>query len=216
MAIAARALRRNAGLLQTDLVRGGRSRHFVRSIETGDVGRLRIDDVRAHFDDLGAYTKLSVSWNGAQLDRLIDERHAAVVEQAIEIVRGYGWPTLSEVTFAKYGERGSIDVFAADERRSAVFIGEAKSAWGSLEETNRSLDVKARLAPTVTFDRLGWRPRWVAKVLIFPDDSSARRVAARYGATISSVYPARAREIRAWLRRPEGNLAGLWFLSNVR
>jgi hypothetical protein len=119
-------------------------------------------------------------------------------------------------SFSEFGERGSIDLFAADESRSAVFVGEAKSAWGSIEETNRRLDMKARLAPKLTFDRFGWRPLALAKVLIFPDDRTARRTAARFEATLGAAYPARAREIRAWLRKPSGTLAGIWFLSNVR
>jgi len=55
----------------------------------------------------------------------------------------------------------------------------------------------------------------VAKVLIFPDDTTARRIARRSDATLAGTYPARAREIRAWLRKPDGALAGLWFLSDV-
>ncbi len=71
---------------------------------------------------------MSVWWNGAELDRLLDERHATVLERGATVVSSYGWAVLNEVTFADYGERGSIDLFAADERRSAVFVGEAKTA----------------------------------------------------------------------------------------
>jgi hypothetical protein len=212
-----RVLRRKAGLRQVDLIGAGRSRHFVRALENGEGGRLRVDQVRDHFRDLGGRLRMNVSWNGAEIDRLLDERHASVVEQGAAVVRSYGWPTLLlEMTFSEFGERGSIDPFAADESRSAVFVGEAKSAWGSIEETNRRLDMKARLAPKLTFDRFGWRPLALAKVLIFPDDRTARRTAARFEATLGAAYPARAREIRAWLRKPSGTLAGIWFLSNVR
>jgi hypothetical protein len=54
-----------------------------------------------------------------------------------------------------------------------------------------------------------------AKVLILPDDGAARRIAARYRETLDSVYPARTRDVRKWLKRPSGQLAGLWFMSNV-
>ena len=212
----ARALRRRAELRQKDLVKGGRSLHFIRALEAGEIGRLRLDDLRGHFATLDARARLTVWANGADLDRLLDERHALVVEAGASAVRSYGWPLFNEITFSEYGERGSIDLFAADQARSAVFVGEAKSAWGSIEETNRTLDVKARLAPKVTQDRFGWRPRYVAKVLMFPDDSTARRVASRFDVTLSGTYPARAREIRSWLRKPTGPLAGLWFLSKVQ
>ena len=200
---------------QVDFVSDGRSLHFIRALEDGRAGQLRIDDVREHFASLGGRSRVSIWWKGADLDSLLDERHAMVVERGATIVGGYGWAVLTEVTFSDYGERGSIDLFATDEHRSAVFVGEAKSAWGSIEETNRRLDTKARLSPKVAYDRLGWRPRFVAKVLIFPDDTTARRVARRFDATLAATYPARAREIRGWLRRPEGAIAGLWFLSDV-
>ena len=217
VAAVARLLRRKTGLRQVDLVRPGRSRHFIRQLEAGRAGGLRVDDVRSYFRELGAHAKLIINWQGAALDRLLDERHAAIVEQTVAVVRGYGWPTImSEATFSEYGERGSVDVLAADERRSAVFVGEAKRDWGSIEATNRSLDAKARLAPKICFDRLGWRPLAVAKVLVFPEDSTARRVARRFESTLAATYPSRAREIRAWLRKPDGNLAGLWFLSDVQ
>ena len=211
-----RVLRREAGLRQIDLVTGRRSRHFLRQLEAGEADRLRIGDVRAHFESLGARARLSVWTNGAELDRLLDRRHAGVVDLTVSAVGSYGWPVLTEVSFSEYGERGSIDVFAADERRSAVFVGEVKTEWGSIEETNRKLDVKARLAPKLTFDRFGWRPQLVARVLVFPDDSTARRVTRRFEATLAATYPARARQVRAWLRKPSGPLAGLWFISDVR
>jgi len=130
---------------------------------------------------------------------MIDGRHARVVEQTIAVLHGLGWTTEAEVTFSEYGERGSIDVFAAHGLERAVFVGEAKSEWGSVEETNRTLDVKARLAPKIALDRFGWRPACVAKVLIFEDNGANRRVAARHGMTMDSVYRARSREVRAWL-----------------
>ncbi len=128
----------------------------------------------------------------------------------------YSWPVLTEVTFNEWGDRGSIDLLAAREDLKAVVVGEAKSAWGSIEETLRSLDVKVRLAPAIVEKRLGWVPTTVAALLIFPEDESCRRVARRHAATLSVAFPARNREIRRWLRRPAGQLRGLWFLTDVR
>lgn len=164
---------------------------------------------------MGAAVKVSVWWNGAALDRLLDQRHAALVERVIGVLNASGWKCLTEVTFSKWGERGSIDVFAAFEEARAVFVGEVKSEWGSIEETNRRLDVKARLAPTLTEETFGWRPRSVARVLVLPDEMTARRIAERHRDTLAVAYPARSREVRRWVRRPEGSLRGLWFLSEV-
>ena len=185
------------------------------SLEAGNAGTLRLDALRAYFDQFGARVRVTAWWNGAALDRTIDERHAAIAEAALAVLKRSAWMTMSEVTYSEYGERGSIDVFAAHESARAVFVGEVKSEWGSIEETNRSLDAKARLAPKSCFDRLGWRPTMLAKVLILREDGSSRRIANRYRETLAAVYPARSREVRRWIRQPSGSLSGLWFLSDV-
>jgi len=213
LAQASRVLRRHLGLTQAALVGAGRSRHVPRLIEDGRAGELRIDDVRDHFARLGANVRLTAWYEGALLDRLIDADHADVVEAAVHEVVRAGWPRVeTEVSFSEWGERGSIDFLGASEAERAVLIGEAKSAWGSLEETLRSLDVKARLAPKIAADRLGWKPHVVGVVLVFPEAGSARRVGQRYAATLLAAFPARNREVRAWLRRPAQPLRGLWFL----
>ncbi|HVH18470.1 MAG TPA: helix-hairpin-helix domain-containing protein, partial [Myxococcota bacterium] len=44
-------------------------------------------------------------------DRLLDERHAAMVEAVMRRLVALGWKVRAEVTFSSFGERGSIDVF---------------------------------------------------------------------------------------------------------
>ncbi len=212
---AARALRLNQGLRQRDLVVPGRSREFTLRLEAGQLDRLRVGDVRDHFAGLGAAVRINAWWNGASLDRLLDERHAAVVEAMIRWLGHYGWRAETEVTFSEWGERGSIDVFGVHDATRSVVVGEAKSEWGSLEETIRVLDVKHRLAPVVAKRRFGWAAQQVASLLVFPEGGSARRVAQRHAATLGTAFPARNVEVRRWLRRPNGALRGLWFLSDV-
>jgi hypothetical protein len=31
---------------------------------------------------------------------------------------------------------------------------------------------------------------------------------------LASIYPARTREVRAWLRTPDGSIPGIWFVSD--
>ena len=187
----------------------------MHGLENGLAGQLRVDDLRTYFAGLGASLRVTVYWNGAQLDRLVDQRHADIVELAVARLHRAGWTSLPEVTFADYGERGSIDVLAVNEEANAAFIGEVKSEWGSIEETNWSLDAKVRLAPKICFARLGWRPLTLAKVLILPDEGSSRRIAARYRETLDAVDPARTVDVRRWLRNPDTPLSGIWFLPNV-
>lgn len=212
LARTSRLLRRRAGIRQTD---GAVPRHIVQAIEGGRAGTVRLDQIRSHFETFDARARVTVWWDGADLDRLLDARHAGVVEVGFGELRKYGWQTAGEVSFNEYGERGSIDLLAGKESESAVFVGEAKSEWGSIEETLRRLDVKARLAPKVAFQVFGFRPRAVAAVLLFPEDRTARRIAERFAVTLDSAFPARAQEIRRWLKQPVGYLRGLWFLTNA-
>jgi len=214
LAQASRALRRELGLRQEDLVQRGRSVHVTHALETGKAGSLPLDEVRGHFAALGATVRVNTWWNGAALDRLIDARHAAIVETLVRALRGLKWVVRTEVSFSEYGERGSIDVFGAREDQSAVFVGEAKSDWGSIEETLRVHDIKTRLARKICKDNFGFTPSHVGSALVFPDHSTVRRVAAGHQATIDASYPSRSRAVRHWLRRPVGALRGVWFLSN--
>jgi hypothetical protein len=157
-----------------------------------------------------------VWWNGAALDSLLDERHAALVERALQAVQSYGWRTEVEVSFSVYGERGSIDILGGRERTRSAFVGEVKASIGSIEDMNRRLDVKARHASDLTEERFGWRPQWVSRILIVPDESTMRRIVARHELTLSSAYPVRGRDVRGWLRAPVGSIRGLWFLSQGR
>ncbi|MEP7360326.1 MAG: hypothetical protein ABI744_01975 [Chloroflexota bacterium] len=211
LAKTSRLLRREAGLRQGDL---STSRFVAQEIEAGRSGLLRIDLVREHFAALGAKAQLTVWWNGAALERLSDQRHAEIVNGAATALASFGFRVLTEFTFNEFGERGSIDLFGGRDDQKAVFVGEAKSEWGSLEETLRRQDLKRRLAVKLAKAAFGWPPDQVASVLIFPNDRTARRVVDRYHAALAS-YPTRAREIRSWLRSPGGSLNGIWFLSNA-
>ena len=217
LAAASKVLRHRLRISQAGLVGPGKSRHIPTVIEDGHAGHLRLDDVRAHFARLGATIRVTAWFEGALLDRLIDAEHAEVVEAGVRELQDSQWPVVqTEVTFNKWGERGSIDFLGVHEPQSAALVGEAKSAWGSIEETIRALDVKIRLAPTIVFDRVGWRPRTVGAVLVFPESGSNRRVAQRHASTLLSAFPARNREIRAWLQQPNGSMRGLWFLPIER
>jgi hypothetical protein len=213
LAKASRLLRRRAGWRQVD-VPG--SRRVTQEIEAGRAGQIKLDLLRRHFAALDASVRLTPWWNGAALDRLLDESHAQVVDAVARVLPTYGFNRVrTEHTFSDFGERGSIDVFAGNEERKAVFVGEAKSEWGSIEETLRRQSVKVRLARKLALSAFGWKPLCVASVLVLPDRSTNRRIAARYGASLNG-YSARSHAIRQWLRQPSGDLGGIWFLSDAQ
>jgi hypothetical protein len=174
---------------------------------------VRVERVRSAFAAANARLYLRPWWQGAAADRLLDEDHASIVEQAAMVFTKRWWRPEIEVTFSEFGERGSINLFAAHEATRTVAVCEIKSAFGSLEETNRSIDAKVRLAPTIALRVFGWRPAFVGRLLIVRDHAVVRRVVREHTATMNSRYPARSRQIQAWLRKPDCDIAGIWFLS---
>ena len=176
-------------------------------------GRLE-DLARALDGQLG----LDFRWRGEALDRLIDERHAALVDRVVRLLVAAGWEVDVEVTFSIYGERGSIDVFARHLATSLVLVIEVKASIGEAGATLIGLDRKVRLAPAICRER-GWACRGVAKVLVVPDGTSARRRIARHEAAFRGALPTGSRAVRAWIKRPAmPAVAGILFLKspNVR
>ncbi|MDQ3553254.1 MAG: hypothetical protein M3395_02440 [Chloroflexota bacterium] len=211
-----KALRRRGRARQHDIAAAaGVSRRTEARIEHGKAATLTLGTIRSVFEPLGARVRVSVWWRGSAADRLLDESHAALVEKTVRILAARRWVTAAEVSFSEYGERGSVDVLAGHPDTRSLLVIEVKASLGSLEETNRRLDVKERLAPGLGMARFGWRPRTVSRLLVLPDDRTVRRIVTRHNATFGSIYPARSREVRAWLRRPDGPLRGIWFLSGA-
>jgi transcriptional regulator with XRE-family HTH domain len=212
-----RAIRRAGNLTQEQLASAaGVPLGDVRRIEAGGIGTVRVDRVRRLFAVPGGRARVSVWWNGAAADRILDARHAAIVERVVRVLRLRGWDVRVEVTFADFGERGSIDVFAAHAPRQAVGVFEIKSDIGSLEETNRVMDIKERLAPKLALAQFGWRPTAVGRILVVPRDMTVRRIINAHAETMASIYPARSRDVRAWLRDPSIGLRGIWFVSETQ
>jgi transcriptional regulator with XRE-family HTH domain len=211
-----RLIRQRVGLTQRSLAQvADVTRENVMAVEAGRLGQLPFDRTRRMFEAVGARARPAVWWNGAAADRLLDERHAALVERGVKAYTRRQWETAIEVSFADYGERGSIDILAGRESARAVAVTEVKSEIGSLEETNRVLDMKERLAPKIAEARFGWRPRVVGRILIVPGTTSTKRILERHAATMNAIYPARTNEVKAWLRAPTASIRGIWFMSEV-
>ena len=118
-----------------------------------------------------------------------------------------------EVTFNLAGERGSVDVLAARAREGQLLVIEVKSRLLSVEETLRRLDVKVRLAASISQGHFGWRPRVVSRLLVLPAESAARRRVAASEAVFASALPTRGRHVARWLTRPSGHVDGIWFVA---
>jgi transcriptional regulator with XRE-family HTH domain len=191
-----RAIRRRTNQRQADLAAGARvPRRDVQRIESGRAGEVRLDRVRRTFEAAGGRLSVGAWWRGAAADRLLDERHAALVERTLAVFRRRGWLAEVEVSFSEFGERGSIDILAGHRAAEAIAVAEVKASMGSLEELNRSLDVKVRLGPGIARARFGWTPRLVGRVLIVPegqhDPAGDQRARRDHGLHLPSAGPGR-------------------------
>jgi hypothetical protein len=123
---------------------------------------------------------------------------------------------IPEVTFTRFGERGSIDVMGVHEQHRAAVVVELKSELMSYEETQRRLDAKTRVATSVVEERLGWRPRTLGVVLVLADTRTNRDRAARVAPLLKSSLPAGTAEVRRWLTEPTEGIAGVWYVRDSR
>ena len=171
--------------------------------------------IRSLFAPLEARVPLAPRWKGAELERLIDEDHSALVAEVARRLEVLDWAAEIEVTYSEYGERGSIDVLGIRPAQRAVVVIEVKTDVASSEAIGRKVDEKARLAPAIVAVRHGWTPRHVGRVLVMPDSMRLRRLVERHE-VIERMFPTGAVRVRRWLRHPVGNLSGLWFLSESR
>jgi hypothetical protein len=179
------------------------------------VAGLKVGEIERCFAALGADLRLLALWRGAAVDRLLDEGHALLVGAVVALLKRFGWHVEVEVSFSDYGDRGSIDVLGWHPAFRALAVFEIKSEMGGIDPTLRPMDVKARLASKIGL-RFGWRnAACVGRFLVLPEDRTARRDVARHARVLDVALPARARDIRGWLRRPTAPLAGIWFLTYV-
>jgi len=128
------------------------------------------------------------------MDRLLDEGHARLSGQTLKLLRGWGWDTQVEVSFAHYGERGSIDILAWHAPSRTLLVVEIKSELGSVEGLLRPLDAKVRLVAGIAAERFGWRAAQVCSMVVLPENARARRQVARHAAVLDVAFPRRSRE----------------------
>lgn len=210
-----RALRRRRGWRQVDLANKARvSQAEVSRIERGHFVSLPV--VRRLTAALDARLDLNIRWRGGEIDRLLDEAHATLGALVAEEEAALGWQIAPEVTFSRYGERGSIDLVALNATVRAAAIHELKSELTSYEETQRRFDVKMRAAASVIEDRFGWTPPHLGVFLVMVDTRTNRDRAARVAPMLRASLPAGTAQVRRWLREPRGDLRGVWFVRDIR
>lgn len=158
---------------------------------------------------------MRIVYQGEGLDRLRDERHAALVDEMVERLRRARWEVATEVSFNVYGERGSIDILAFHPATGILLVVEVKSVIPDVGGMLMTLDRKVRLAADLARNR-GWDVRSVSRLLVVRDASTARRRVDEHAATFANALPVRNVAVNAFLRAPAGTISGLLFLSSAR
>jgi transcriptional regulator with XRE-family HTH domain len=209
-----RAIRVRKRLTQEQVAqRVGMSRGVVARIEQGHAARVTIETLERIAAALGARVLVKLLWQGEGLDRLLDGRHATVVEEVVRVLRATGWTVATEVSFNEFGERGSIDVFAFFPATSALLVVEVKTVIADAQDLQATLDRKVRLAPKLARDR-GWAPLTVARVLVVVDTRSNQQRVDALAATFGATFPDRTWAARRWIATPSSTepLRAIWFL----
>lgn len=199
---AIRALRLRKGWSQDELgARAGVSRETISRAERGELAGVTTDRIERIATALGASIAINLRWRGEQLDRLVDAAHAALQQSVAQSLTRLGWVVRVEVSFNSYGDRGRVDLLAFHPLLRILLVVEVKSGLGDIQETLGRLDVKVRLARTLS-EELGWRRVIVVvPVLVIGDSRSVRSVVARHDALFAR-FNVRGRAALAWGRRP--------------
>jgi transcriptional regulator with XRE-family HTH domain len=210
-----RALRRKRGWTQDALaVKAGASRAAIWRIERGQADRVTGQVLVRVAAALGARIDLRILWQGEGLDRLLDAGHADLVERTLELLASSDWSVATEVSFNIRGERGSIDVLAFHPATGSLLVIEIKSVVPDMQAMLHGIDRKGRLARDIARER-GWNVTSVTRLLVLPNDRTARRRVERHAATFRTALPARTVAIHRWIHRPEGTKDGVLFLSGA-
>jgi len=199
----ARVLRQRLGLRQTDIAdRAHVSQNAISRIERGRLEAMSLRMLRTVAAALDAEIVVFIRWRGGDLDRVLDARHAAMVEAMLRRLELASWEVQPEVSYSSFGERGSIDLLAWHAASRTLLVVEVKTELTSIEETLRKHDVKVRLASNVARDRLGWGARTVVRLLVLPDHRTARRRIEQHAGSFGRVYPLQGLLLRRWLLDP--------------
>jgi transcriptional regulator with XRE-family HTH domain len=210
-----RALRIRRRLTQSDLAAMvGLSRSAIARIERGHADRATVRTIVRVASALGASVSIRILWHGEALDRLLDAAHADLTDLILRLMRDSGWELATEVSFNIRGERGVIDVLAFHPATGALLVIEVKSVVPDLQGMLGTLDRKVRIATDLARERR-WRVTTVSRLLVFPDDRTARRRVERHTAIFAAALPARTPAVRRWLKRPVDTLAGIMFLTDT-
>jgi transcriptional regulator with XRE-family HTH domain len=211
-----RAIRVRTNLTQQVVAtRAGVPRGVVASLERGNIGRVRVEQLLAVATALRADVDLLLRWNGTDLGRLLNAGHSAMHELVVGMLATAGWAVVPERSFSIWGERGVIDLLAWHAATRSLLIVELKTEIVDVQRLIGTVDRYRRLAPEVARE-LGWVPATVSTWVAVAESPTNRRRLAEHVRVLRAAFPSDGRSTRGWLRSPSDPLHALSFLSDAR
>jgi hypothetical protein len=162
--------------------RCGLSPATIGRTELGSISSVLV--LRVHAAVMDLRVEFRVVGRGADVARLLDEEHAAIVETMAASMTRVGWQVEAEASYSEYGERGRVDLLAFHPATTVLAVAEVKTDLADLQDLFGSLNVKARLAPRLG-RRRGWRASRVVSVLAVSATAANRAVVGAHPALFS-------------------------------
>jgi transcriptional regulator with XRE-family HTH domain len=210
-----RAIRLGARSTQEAVAKqAGVSQSVYSRAERGGVPELKLATLERIVSALGGRLVVDIHYQGGRADRLLDRAHAAIVEIVIATLQAAGWETRVEFSFNVFGERGSVDILGWHVATRTLLIVEVKSRFTDLQAMLLSLGRKLRLVPEEVRRQIGWDPIAIGRIVVASGTTENRNVISQHRSTFGATLPAGAKEIRRWIRDPQGTIAGVWLLSS--
>jgi transcriptional regulator with XRE-family HTH domain len=213
---APRAIRVRRRLRQTDVAAAARvSPTIVGRIEHGRLETIPIGSLRRVAQAVDARVDLIARWQGGDLSRLINARHAAMHEaMAQAFAASSEWHAEPEVSFSIYGERGIIDILAWHPGTRSILVVELKTELVDVNELMGTLDRKRRLAAEIARQR-SWQPNSVSTWVVLADSRTNRRALSIHETLLRTKFPDDGRRVRGWLHHPDAPMLALSFLPSI-
>lgn len=196
--------------------RAGVSRALVSLVERGHFSTLSIEAIRRIGSVLDIRVDLLGRWRGGEGDKLINRRHSALHDAVATMFLSMpGWVIFPEISFAFYGERGVVDIIAWHGSSRSYIVIELKTELVDVQELLGSLDRKQRLMVPIARERGMPPPATVSRWVILVDSRTNRRHLSQHAAMLRAALPADGRNMRRWLRDPQGAISALSFMPDV-
>ncbi|MGZ8438724.1 MAG: hypothetical protein ACXWXR_09315 [Candidatus Limnocylindrales bacterium] len=212
-----RRIRIGRRLRQVDVARlAGVPRAVVMAVEAGRLDGVRFGQIRQLSRALDSRFEGHLLWHGSELDRLLNRGHARMHEAVARwLTEVGGWLVFPEVSFARDGQRGVIDIVAWHAASQSLLIIELKTRLVDLNDLMASMDIRHRVAWQLARER-GWDPTSVSLWVIVAPVRTNARILADHRTVLRAKFPTEGRTMRRWLAQPSGEVAALSFLPQVR